>query len=315
MKSAPAAPASQTDDRNPLPSGTLLDCYEVIKPIAGGGFSLIYLAKDTEDQSRVVLKEYLPKKIARRDEGALLVRVVEAAKLQSFHQGRKLFYQEARVLSQLRHPNIVNMRNLFLANDTAYMVMDHEEGKNLGGYIRKRSGSLSTSFLMTVFPPLLDALALIHENNLLHLDIKPSNIHLRTGGNPLLLDFGAAHEFLEQTGQRAGRVVTPGYSPIEQYYTSTELGPWTDLYALGASMRTCLDAKSPPTAIERHASDTLKPAVSLFGQRYPLHVLEAIDWAMAVDAADRPQNARDLLAAFLGDMPVAHFRDQKHAKA
>lgn len=312
MNAAPTT--SQTDDRSPLPAGTVLDCYEVIKPIAGGGFSLIYLAKDMEDQSRVVIKEYLPKKIAHREDGGLLVRVTEAAKLQSFHQGRKLFYQEARVLSQLKHPNIVNIRNLFLANDTAYMAMDHEEGKNLGGYIRKRSGGLSTSFLMTVFPPLLDAMVLIHENNLLHLDIKPSNIHLRTGGNPLLLDFGAAHEFQEQTGQRAGRVVTPGYSPIEQYYTSTELGPWTDLYALGASMRTCLDAKSPPTAIERHANDTLKPAVSIFSERYPLHVLEAIDWAMAVDASDRPQNARDLLAVFLGDIAIANVRDQKHAK-
>lgn len=309
----PASPLSQSDDRSPLPAGTLLDCYEVIKSIAGGGFSLIYLAKDLEDQSRVVIKEYLPKKIATREDGKPLVRVVSSAKLQSFHQGRKLFYQEARVLSQLKHPNIVNIRNLFLANDTAYMVMDHEEGKNLGGYIRKRSGGLSTSFLMTVFPPLLDALALIHENNHLHLDIKPSNIHLRTGGNPLLLDFGAAHAFQEQTNQRAGRVVTPGYSPIEQYYTSTELGPWTDLYAVGASVRTCLDAKSPPTAIERHANDTLKPAVDLFAQRYPLHVLEAIDWAMAVDAADRPQNARDLLAVFLGDAPINHFLRDKTA--
>lgn len=315
MKSQPVPQTSQADDRSPLPPGTVLDCYEVIKSIAGGGFSLIYLAKDLDDQSRVVIKEYLPKKIARREEGKLQVTVVAAAKLQPFHQGRKLFYQEAKVLSQLKHPNIVNIRNLFLSNDTAYMVMDHEEGKNLGGYIRKRSGGLSTSFLMTVFPPLLDALALIHDNNHLHLDIKPSNIHLRTGGNPLLLDFGAAHAFLEQTSQRSGRVVTPGYSPIEQYYSNTELGPWTDLYAFGASMRTCLDAKSPPTAIERHANDTLKPATSLFSQRYPLHVLEAIDWAMAVDAADRPQNARDLLAVFLGDAPISDFLPEKQPEA
>ncbi|MEO5343314.1 MAG: serine/threonine protein kinase [Gammaproteobacteria bacterium SHHR-1] len=287
------------DERNPLAEGSQIDCYEIIKPIAGGGFSLIYLAKDLDDQSRVVIKEYLPKKLSQRNQDSALVQIVSEDKRHSFNQGRKLFYKEAKVLSQLKHPNIVNVRNFFLANDTAYMVMDYEEGKNLGGYIRKRGGSLSTRFMMTVFPPILDALALIHEKNHLHLDIKPSNIHLRSGGNPLLLDFGAAHEFLEQTQVRSGRVVTPGYSPMEQYYSTGALGPWSDVYAIGASMRTCLDGKSPPTAIERHAKDNLKPALEEYGQRYPKAMLEAIDWAMAIDAPDRPQDARELLQALL----------------
>lgn len=296
------------EDRNPLPEGTQIDCYEIIKPLAGGGFSLIYLAKDMDDQSRVVIKEYLPKKLSQRGKDSVLVRIRGEEKRHSFNQGRKLFYREAKVLSQLKHPNIVNVRNFFLANDTAYMVMDYEEGKNLGGYIRKRGGGLSTSFMMTVFPPLLDALALIHDQNHLHLDIKPSNIHLRTGGNPLLLDFGAAHEVLEQSQARSGRVVTPGYSPVEQYYSTGIVGPWSDVYALGASMRTCLDGKSPPTAIERHANDTLKPAVEIYRQRYPLAILQAIDWAMAIDAPDRPQDARQLLQAFIGDQPVPALR-------
>jgi serine/threonine protein kinase len=289
------------DDRNALPIGTQIDCYEIVKPIAGGGFSLIYIAKDLDDQSRVVIKEYLPKKLSQREEGKCLVRVISEEKRQSFNQGRKLFYQEAKVINQLKHPNIVNLRNFFLANDTAYMVMDHEEGKNLGGYVRKRGGGLSTTFMMTVFPPVLDALALVHDHNHLHLDIKPSNIHLRSGGNPLLLDFGAAHEFLEQKKIKTGRVVTPGYSPIEQYYSTGTVGPWSDVYAMGASMRTCLDGKAPPTAIERHANDSLQPAVDLYTRRYPGHMLEAIDWAMAIDAPDRPQNARELMQAFIGN--------------
>ncbi|MBF0256120.1 MAG: serine/threonine protein kinase [Gammaproteobacteria bacterium] len=292
------------DERNPLADGSQIDCYEIIKPIAGGGFSLIYLAKDLDDQSRVVIKEYLPKKLSRREKGASQVRIISEEKRHSFNQGRKLFYKEAKVLSQLKHPNIVNVRNFFLANDTAYMVMDYEEGKNLGGYIRKRGGGLSTSFMMTVFPPVLDALALVHDNNHLHLDIKPSNIHLRSGGNPLLLDFGAAHEFLERAQIRTGRVVTPGYSPVEQYYSTGALGPWSDVYAMGASMRTCLDGKSPPTAIERHANDNLKPAAVIYRKRYPAHLLQAIDWAMAIDAPDRPRNARELLQAFIGSIPV-----------
>lgn len=298
----PTKPVS--DDRNPLPIGTVIDCYEILKPIAGGGFSLIYLAKDLDDQSRVVIKEYLPKKLSQRERGGVPVRVISEDKRKAFNQGKKLFYQEAKVISQMKHPNIVNVRNFFLDNDTAYMVMDHEEGKNLGGYIRKRGGGLSTTFMMTVFPPILDALALVHENNHLHLDIKPSNIHLRSGGNPLLLDFGAAHEFMERTQIRSGRVVTPGYSPVEQYYPGSNVGPWSDVYALGASMRTCLDGKAPPTSIERHARDNLTPAAEAFKNRYPPHLLKAIDWAMAIDATDRPQNAHELLMALLGDQPM-----------
>ena len=290
-----------TANRNSLPLGTIIDCYEITKLMASGGFSLIYLAKDTDNQDRVVIKEYLPKKLATREDGKMLVKVVSDERREAFNQGRKLFYQEAKVLSLLKHPNIVNVRNFFLANDTAYLIMDYEEGKNLGGYIRKRGGGLSTTFMMTVFPPILDALSLVHDNNQLHLDIKPSNIHLRPAGNPLLLDFGAAHEFMEQAKSRSGRVVTPGYSPVEQYYATGKIGPWSDVYAMGASMRTCLDGKAPPTSIERHAKDSLKPASIVFKHRYPAHMLEAIDWAMEIEAKKRPQNAHELLEAFLGE--------------
>jgi serine/threonine protein kinase len=174
--------------------------------------------------------------------------------------------------------------------------MDHERGKNLASYIKKRSGSLSTRFIMTVFPPILDALSLIHARDLLHLDIKPSNIHLRTGGNPLLLDFGAVHELQNETN-RTGRVVTTGFSPVEQYYQSGKVGPWSDVYAIGASMRACLDGKAPPSAIERHAKEKLKPAARVYRRRYPTFLLEAIDWAMEIDYTKRPQNAGELLEA------------------
>lgn len=301
-----------THTRNALPAGTILDCYEINKLMASGGFSLIYLATDLDNQDKVVIKEYLPKKLATRDEGKVWVRVTDQEKRESFNQGRKLFYQEAKVLSQLKHPNIVNVRNFFLENDTAYLIMDYEEGKNLGGYIRKRGGGLSTTFMMTVFPPILDALAMVHDNNHLHLDIKPSNIHLRPGGNPLLLDFGAAHEFMEKAKSRTGRVVTPGYSPVEQYYASGKVGPWSDVYAMGASMRTCLDGKAPPTSIERHAKDTLKPAAIAFQKRYPAHMLEAIDWSMEIEAKKRPQNAHELLDAFLGDSLVDPISETSH---
>ncbi len=281
--------------RDSLPAGTVLNCYVIMKLIASGGFSLIYLAEDLDTQHEVVIKEFLPKKLARRDEEGHL-KIINEDQADQLNRGRKLFYGEAKVLASLRHPNIVKVRGFFLDNNTGYLVMDYERGKNLASYIKRRKGGLSSRFLLTVFPPLLDALTLIHANNLLHLDIKPGNIHLRAGGNPLLLDFGAVRQLSEERTRR-GQVVTPGFSPVEQYYYNGNIGPWSDVYAVGASMRACLDGASPPTTIERHAKDKLKPASKIYRRSYPAYLLEAIDWAMELKAENRPQNASDLLAA------------------
>ncbi len=281
--------------RDSLPPNTVIDCYVIMKLVASGGFSLIYLAEDEDTQDEVIIKEFLPKKLARRGENNQ-VEVIDEKHTDNFHRSLRLFYQEIKVIASLRHPNIVQVRGFFRENNTGYLVMDHERGKNLASYIKKRSGSLSTRFIMTIFPPILDALSLIHSRNLLHLDIKPSNIHLRTGGNPLLLDFGAVHE-VEGEKNRSGRVVTTGFSPVEQYYQSGNVGPWSDVYAIGASMRACLDGKSPPSAIERHAKDKLRPASKVYRRRYPIYLLEVIDWAMELDHEKRPQCAGELLEA------------------
>lgn len=280
-----------------LPPGTHLDCYVTLKVVARGGFSLIYLAEDADNQDEVIIKEFLPKKLARRGENNAL-EILDQTHSDTFYRSLRLFYQEAKVLAMLRHPNIVQVRSFFLENNTGYLVMKHERGKNLASYIRKRRGALSTRFIMTVFPPIMEALSLIHENNLLHLDIKPSNIHLRAGGDPLLLDFGAAHEFRDSLN-RSGRVVTTGFSPIEQYSPNGMIGPWSDVYAIGASMRACLDGKAPPSAIDRKKEDTLKPAKEIYKRRYPEFLLEAIDWAMAVNRKERPQHAGELLEFML----------------
>lgn len=267
--------------------------------MGSGGFSLIYLAEDEDTQERVVIKEYLPKKSASRKQNNRITIANTEKQQNAFHHGRKLFYQEAKVLSTLQHPNVVKVRNFFLANETAYLVMDYEPGKNLGGYIKQRGGNLSTTFIMTVFPPILDALNLIHSYSHLHLDIKPGNIHLRPGGNPLLLDFGAVHYFTKTSNIKTSQVITAGFSPVEQYYTSGKIGPWSDVYAIGATMRSCIEGKPPPSAIKRHAKDTLIPAVDKHKQRYPVYLLQAIDWAMEMDPLQRPQNAGDLLHAII----------------
>ncbi len=294
------------EKRKPLPRGSRLDYYKVRKLIGSGGFSLIYLGEEDDSHDEVAIKEYMPKRFGRRNsEGEITFHNNEDK--DKFYRGLRLFFLEAKALAMLRHPNIVNVRNCFLDRSTAYLVMDYEPGKNLGSYIKRRKGGLSTRFLMTVFPPLLDALELIHNTQHLHLDIKPGNIHIRPGGQPLLLDFGAVYH-LNGEGQKKSQVITPGFSPIEQYRSITKVGPWTDIYAVGASMRTCIEGRPPPTAIERHSKDTMVPAVEAFGRRYPRHILQAIDRAMEVDPQKRIQSAALLLKELNKEMRTARSR-------
>ncbi len=279
--------------RESLPPGTLLGAYRLLDTIAKGGFSLIYLACVEETGDEVVIKEFMPKKIARRDHRGNLT-AMEPKYAENLHRGRGLFFHEVKALASLKHPNIVRVLDFFLANQTGYLVMPNERGRNLGAYIQERRGGLRTTFILEVFLPILDALALLHTRSMLHLDVKPGNIHLRHGNQPLLLDLGAVHP-LNRGRARGGQIITAGYSPVEQYYRGGHVGPWTDVYAVGASLRTCMEGCIPPPSIERHHEDKLIPAVVEFKNRYPTFLLEAVDWSMSMDPAKRPQDAGELL--------------------
>ncbi|SDW56186.1 serine/threonine protein kinase [Thiocapsa roseopersicina] len=286
--------------RDSLPAGTLLGPYRVVKTIAQGGFSLIYLAYDEDSGEEVVIKEYMPKKIARRDR-ARRVMASEPQLAENLHQGRKLFFQEAKALAALKHPSIVRVLDFFLANDTGYLVMPNERGRNLGAYVAERRGGLSTTFILDVFIPVLDALSLLHRRSMVHLDVKPGNIHLRHGNRPMLLDLGAVHP-LAKGRARGGQVITAGYSPIEQYLRDGHIGPWTDVYAVGASIRACMEGRTPPPAPERQKEDTLIPATVELKTRYPFPLLRLVDWSMSLEVGDRPQDAGELLAAVLEEV-------------
>ncbi len=279
-----------------LPPGTRLEHYVIEEVIGGGGFSIVYRARDERTRAAVVIKEYMPARLAVRGPNHFVAAVDEGS-VERFAQGKRLFFQEASTLATLKHPNIVNVTNFFRANGTVYMVMEYEEGVNLHAYIKKHKRNLSETFLRTVFLPLLDGLRTIHSQGLLHLDIKPGNIHLRPGGNPLLLDFGAVHEMMATRQYQSSQVVTPGYSPIEQLDPGGYVGPWTDIYAVGATMRTCIDGKTPPSSVDRRERDTLRPAAQAFRKRYSPELLEAIDWAMEVDPLLRPQRVEALIEA------------------
>jgi len=279
---------------NALASGTQIDEFIIDKVLGGGGFSIVYNAHHKVTNKAVVIKEYMPQKLAKRLDNNH-VSSLSPKELDSFNKGQKLFYQEASSLALLKHKNIVNVITFFPENGTSYMVMDEVKGINLQSYIRKYNGNLSEKLLRIIFPNVLSALACIHEKKLLHLDIKPGNIHLRSGGIPLLLDFGAVRE-TEGTRLYDSRVVaTAGFAPIEQITERGYMGPWTDIYALGATIRSCIEAKAPPTSSERKKKDTMKPAVDAFKKNYSPEFLQLLDWSMDIDPEARPQNCQLLI--------------------
>lgn len=281
---------------NALPAGYRLHQYRILRPLGGGGFSIVYLAEDTRAGHKVVIKEYLPSNQAKRAEDES-VQSLSAETVSTFRQGMKRFFDEAATLAKINHPNIVRVTDFFRENNTVYMVMAYEEGKDLRDYIKRHGGRLSEKFLRTVFPPLLEGLRELHRAELLHLDIKPSNIYLRPGGRPLLLDFGAAQAAFHGDKPLGPHTLTLGFAPLEQHRRG-HVGPWTDLYAVGATMWACLSGRAPPPAPKRAEKDTLKPAVRQFAGRYSRELLEAIDWCLQLNQLERPQRVDDLLAVF-----------------
>ena len=285
-----------TPQNNPLKASTKVDQYQVQEVIGSGGFSVVYRALDLDSGNLVVLKEYMPKRMAMRDEqGNVVPQSKNEASL--FNQGRNLFLHEARTLANIKHENIVEVSNFFSANETVYMVMSHVEGVNLQRYIRDHNGGMSEKFIRTIFTHLLSALKHIHSMGVLHLDVKPSNIHIRPGGVPVLLDFGATHQQHLSRQNKPNQVISPGFSPYEQCQPGGYMGPWSDIYAIGATMRACIEGVAPIQANLRMEKDTLKPLASLFRKRYSQSLLMAIDWAMEPDPLLRPQSVDEFLSA------------------
>ncbi len=272
----------------PLPAGHTIDGYRFERQISMGGFSIVYLAYDPQGIA-VAIKEYLPQSLARRSVG--LVPQVILEHRPAYQNGMMAFYEEGIALARLNHPNVVRVINFLRAHDTVYLVMLYEHGRTLHEHIRKHRGGFSENFIRGVFLRLLSGLRVVHASKLLHLDIKPSNIWLRVDGNPVLIDFGAARQSLKQYGPELRPVYTPGYAAPEQYGTTGEQGPWTDVYAVGASMYASLAAAAPQPADLRSAEDKLVPASERWAEQYSPQLLDTIDLCLRLDPLARPQSA------------------------
>ncbi|MDP2809930.1 MAG: serine/threonine-protein kinase [Rhodocyclaceae bacterium] len=292
--------ATQTNQA--LPPGYELEGYRIERQLSAGGFSIVYLAHDAEG-TPVAIKEYLPNVLALRGEGRIAPTIPPEFQA-DFNHGLKLFFEEGRALTGLNHPNVVRVLNFFRANETVYLVMRFEVGRTLRDHIRKRRGRLEEAFLRSMFSGVLDGLGEVHGCGLLHLDIKPANIWLRTDGSPVLLDFGAARYAMDIGPPEPRAMYTPGYAAPEQYHGKFTLGPWTDIYAVGACIYAVLAGAAPQAADERLVDDQLLPARQRWGTDYSTHLLAIIDECLRLEPARRPQHARALQASLNADTAV-----------
>ena len=271
----------------------------MLKPPDDKGFSIVYLATDEQGNS-VAIKEYMPAALATRKPGEYAP-YIAPENINTYRIGLKCFFEEGRALASIYHPNIVRVLNFFRANETVYMVMRYERGRTLQEHIHKKTGAIKEDWMRGTFTHLLNGLREVHTNKLLHLDIKPGNIYVRNDGTPVLIDFGAARQTLTVDGLKLPPMYTPGFASPEHHRERDKLGPWSDIYSIGASMYACLAGAGPPTATQRLEKDKMTSARKGWSNKYSAELLDTIDWCLRLDHMERPQSVLALQKALRGE--------------
>ena len=296
---APRAGALDPDvGAQPLPVGTVLERGFVIRSVLGrGGFGVTYMAEHTGIGRRVALKEHFPEQFAVRQ--GLSVRPMSAG-AHMFKWGLDRFLDEARRLGRFKHPSIVDVTDVFEANGTAYMALAYEDGETLGRWLGRLGRPPTQVELDRILKPILDALEHVHGHGILHRDIAPDNIMLRRNGTPVLIDFGAARHALAEKSQTLTGIVKHGYSPPEQYSRSAARhGPWSDIYALGATLYRAITGAAPQEAPDRILGDTVGDLSKLGAKSYRPSFLASVMQALALQPEARPQSVKAWRLALL----------------
>jgi serine/threonine protein kinase len=278
---------------SPLPPDTVIGGYRVVRKLSSGGFGVVYLAVDNEGQ-QVAIKEYLPSSLASRPPGELLPQV-QPDKLSLYRLGLKSFFEEGRSLAQISHGSVVSVLNFFRENETVYMVMNYLEGETLQDFIitardLKKQKVFRESTIRSLFDEILRGLRIVHQHKMLHLDIKPANIFVTDDNRAVLIDFGAAREVLNKEGNFTRPMYTPGFAAPEMYRRDCSMGPWTDVYAIGACIYATMQGYPPSDALQRLEKDRLSLASSRLRGIYSDNLIEVVAWCMALDPLSRPQS-------------------------
>jgi serine/threonine protein kinase len=302
--------------RSPLqlkPRTLLREQYLIGRALGDGGFGITYLSWDLGLESRLAIKEYMPNGVAGRSGGESKVIPYTEQTKQEFEWGLDRFLEEARTLKKFsNHPGIVAVDTVFKDNGTAYLVMEFLDGVTFEEFLARRGGRITFETAMRVVLPSMDALAAVHAEGILHRDISPDNIYLTRSGKVKLIDFGAARNALGQKSRNLSIILKEGYAPEEQYRASGIQGPWTDVYAMAATLYHAITGKIPQPALDRQAQDKLQWPSQQQIQIEP-RVEAALMKALSIKASDRFQSMEDFKASLTGGvtsyapaaMPVA----------
>ena len=269
--------------------------YRIERVLGQGGFGNTYVGYNTEFEETVAIKEFFMKGVTERDETTSVVSVSNADNVQQFEEQREKFKKEARRLRKLKNEHIVKVHDLFEENGTAYYVMDYIDGESLAEKMKKTGQPLTEAEVRSILLQILEALKEVHQNEIWHLDLKPGNIIIDKNGNAFLIDFGASKQLRANGSMTTSTALcyTPGYAPTEQIGQMYDrFGPWTDIYALGATVYNLLTNKKPPMAIdiEEDDEDAFDFPASVSDEMQKLVV-----WMMQPKRKARPQNVDGLI--------------------
>jgi serine/threonine protein kinase len=295
--SPPAAPQSP----GALPIGTRLGEFELRGVIGVGGFGIVYLAFDHALEREVAIKEFMPASLAGRS-GSAMVSPFSQSHAESFALGLRSFVNEGRMLARFDSPSLLKVHRYWEANGTAYIAMPLYRGRTLREVRLAMNDAPDEAAARALLMPLLAAVDLLHRASVYHRDIAPDNILIEAGNRPVLLDFGAARHVLNDKSQSLTAVLKPAYAPIEQYAEagSVKQGPWTDLYALGATLHFMLLGRAPPPSTTRAVHDDMQPLAERALPGCSVAFLQAIDWMLAPRPSDRPQSVAALVEVLEG---------------
>lgn len=281
--------------------GTVLrGIYRIDKYLSSGGFGNTYVGYNMQFDERIAIKEFFMKGITARDDNQTSVSISNQDNSQSFAQQNEKFKKEAKRLRKLKNPHIVGVHDLFEENGTAYYVMDFIDGENLAEKLKRTGKPLTEDEVWELLPQLLDALKCVHNADLWHLDLKPGNIMVDKQGNAKLIDFGASKQLDAQKGgataSTAAVSYTNGYAPREQMEQNYEkFGPWTDIYALGATLYNLLTNKYPPLPSDLDDDDSGDKHETL---SFPIPISDnmhqLILWMMNTHRSKRPQSIEEI---------------------
>ena len=291
-------------DQHNLKPGIILQNYEIIRVLGEGGFGITYLAKDRSLGLEVVIKECFPNEFAIRSSDKTIT--AKSNSISDFSKGKRRFKEEAQILAKFNHPSIVKILGYFEANNTAYFIMEYEEGIDLAQYMKEKGKPFTQEEILTIMMPILEGLKEVHRYNYLHRDIKPGNILIRKNHAPVLIDFGATRVAVtNEQSKSVTSMLTEGYAPFEQYSTDLKRqGPFTDLYSIGAVIYKMITLDTPISSQTRafqllqNEGDPLQKLQSMDLTAYDDIFLKAIDKSLENKPNDR-QNSVEVLQSEL----------------